>query len=209
MSSPSKSKSEPCSSLMCSTASELVYWRDPRRSGAVFGGGLVVLLSLAYFSVISVVAYLLLLTLTGTFAFRVYKTVLGAVQKTNEPPPFKELLDQDITPSPEKVHQAVDILLAHFNSAILEMRRVFLIDDIFDSLKYGFIFWILTYIGSWFNGLTLLILTWLAAFGLPKVYEMHKAQIDAHLNVALGHINQVVTLIRTKVPFLAKKEKDN
>lgn len=67
----------------------LIYWRDPKKSGIVFGVVLGVLLSLAYFSLISVLAYLSLLTLTGTVAFRVYKTILQAVQKTSDGHPFK------------------------------------------------------------------------------------------------------------------------
>ncbi|KAJ9600528.1 hypothetical protein L9F63_026334 [Diploptera punctata] len=52
---------------------ELVYWRDPKKSGIVFGTVLGILLSLTYFSLISVVAYLSLVLLTGTISFRIYK----------------------------------------------------------------------------------------------------------------------------------------
>ena len=69
--------------------SELVYWRDPKKSGIVFGAGLILLFSLAYCSIISVVAWLALLTLGSTISFRVYKGIMGAVQKTNEGNPFK------------------------------------------------------------------------------------------------------------------------
>ncbi len=47
------------------------------------------LLSLAMFSVLSVVAYLALAALTVTVSFRIYKNVLGAVQKSGEGHPFK------------------------------------------------------------------------------------------------------------------------
>lgn len=67
----------------------LIYWRDPKKSGIVFGTTLGVLLSLAYFSLISVLAYLSLLVLSGTVLFRIYKTVLQAVQKTSDGHPFK------------------------------------------------------------------------------------------------------------------------
>lgn len=69
--------------------SELVYWRDPKKSGVVFGAIFVVLIALTCLSLISVVAYTALAVLSGTFAFRVYKAVLQAVQKTNEGHPFK------------------------------------------------------------------------------------------------------------------------
>ncbi|KAH0819029.1 hypothetical protein GEV33_003762 [Tenebrio molitor] len=71
------------------TVESLIYWRDPKKSGPVFGGILLVLLALTYFSLISVVAYLSLLGLTGTISFRIYKNIVQAVQKTGDGHPFK------------------------------------------------------------------------------------------------------------------------
>jgi len=68
---------------------ELVYWRDPKKSGAVFGAIFVVLIALTFLSLISVVAYTSLAVLAGTFGFRIYKAVLQAIQKTNDGHPFK------------------------------------------------------------------------------------------------------------------------
>jgi len=68
---------------------DLIYWRDLKKSGVVFGSVLVLLLSLALFSVLSVVAYLSLVTLTITLSFRLYKNVMSAVQKTGEGHPYK------------------------------------------------------------------------------------------------------------------------
>lgn len=68
---------------------DLIYWRDPKKSGPVFGCTLAVLLSLAYFSLISVLAYISLLVLCGTISFRISKTVCQAIQKTSDGHPFK------------------------------------------------------------------------------------------------------------------------
>jgi len=195
--------------LVSKRVAELVYWRDPKKSGIVFGTGLVILLSLIYFSIISVVAYSSLAALSVTLSFRIYKNVLQAVQKTNEGHPFKEYLDVPITPTPERVHQLVDVALAHFNATLNKLRSVFLVEDIIDSVKFVVFFWCLTYLGSWFNGLTLVILGYLAFFSLPKVYEMHKAQIDQYLNLVFGRVSEVVQQIKAKIPFPAgKKDKD-
>ena len=75
--------------LLCVAVLDLIYWRDPKKTGIVFGSMLVLLLSLALFSVLSVVAYLSLAGLTVTISFVVYKKVLQAVQKTGEGHPFK------------------------------------------------------------------------------------------------------------------------
>ena len=68
---------------------DLIYWRDVKKTGIVFGSVLVLLLSLALFSVLSVVAYLSLAVLTVSTTFVVYKKVLGAVQKQSDAHPFK------------------------------------------------------------------------------------------------------------------------
>lgn len=67
----------------------LIYWRVAARSGAALVAGLAVLVALACCSVVSVLAYVSLLALTAAVAFRIYKNILQAVQKTNDGHPFK------------------------------------------------------------------------------------------------------------------------
>ncbi|XP_076659277.1 reticulon isoform X3 [Halictus rubicundus] len=184
---------------------DLIYYRDPKKTGAVFGAILCVLLSLASFSLISVLAYVSLLTLTGTVAFRIYKTVFQAIQKTSDGHPFKDILELDLTVPAEKVHEVADVAVAHANAAVNELRRLFLVEDFVDSLKFGVFLWCLTYVGSWFNGLTLLILQVVSLFTLPKVYEMNKAQIDQNLALVYGNINELTAKVKAAIP-LGKKE---
>jgi hypothetical protein len=106
------------------------------------------------------------------------------------------------------VHQVVDVVLGHVNASLLKLRSVFLVEDIVDSLKYVVLFWCLTYIGSWFNGMTLVILAYLGLFSLPKLYEQNKAQVDKTCAEACAQIQDVVAKARDKLPFLARKEKD-
>ena len=55
---------------MFSSALELIYWREAMKSAAGFGLSLLVLVSLATLSVISVVSYLVLALLCVTITFR-------------------------------------------------------------------------------------------------------------------------------------------
>lgn len=184
----------------------LIYWRDPQKSGIAFGVILGVLLSLAYFSLISVLAYLSLLVLTGTVAFRIYKTVLQAVQKTSDGHPFKDILELELTMPAEKVHEVADVAVAHANAAISELRRLFLVEDFVDSLKFGVLLWCLTYVGSWFNGMTLIIIGVVALFTLPKVYETNKAQIDQNLALVQSKINELTAKVKVAIPLGKKPE---
>ncbi|XP_055388104.1 clustered-asparagine-rich protein-like isoform X2 [Condylostylus longicornis] len=162
----------------------LIYWRDVKKSSLVFGIGMVVLLAISCYSVISVIAYSALISLSGTIAYRIYKNLLAAVQKTSDGHPFKEYLDWDINLSQEKVQNICTIFVAHLNAFITEIRRLFLVEDLVDSLKFGVILWVLTYVGSWFNGMTLVILAYISIFSLPKIYEQNKQIIDQNLDIA-------------------------
>lgn len=180
---------------------QLVYWRQPKKSGLVFGAVLALLLSLTCFSLISVVAYLALGALTVAIAFRVYRNVLQAVQKSSEGHPFKEYLEKDLSLPKERVHEAVDTGVKHAEELAKRLRSLFLVEDLVDSLKLALLFWLLTYVGSWFNGMTLIILAYVAAFTLPKVYETYQAEIDQYLGLARTHVGNVMGMIRSKIPM--------
>uniref|UniRef100_A0AAR2JYK0 Reticulon n=1 Tax=Pygocentrus nattereri TaxID=42514 RepID=A0AAR2JYK0_PYGNA len=162
-----------------SVVEELVYWRDVRRSALVFGGSLLVLISLATFSLISVLSYLLLAMLCVTITFRVYKSVIQAVQKSDEGHPFKVLLERNISITPDMAHGYMDIILLNLNQALIQTRRLLLVEDVVDSLKLAGLMWVLTYVGAVFNGVTLLILADIVFFCTPLVYEKNKTAREA------------------------------
>lgn len=103
----------------------------------------------------------------------------------------REFLEFDLTLSPERAREICDVVVSHLNSAVAKCRSLFLVEDIVDSVKFGFCLWCLTYVGSWFNGLSLLIISFVGLFTLPKVYENNKAVIDANLDVVRSKINEV------------------
>lgn len=136
----------------------LIYWRDVKKSGIVCGAGMLILLAMSCFSVISVFAYVSLIALFGTVAFRIYKSVMQAVQKTSDGHPFKAFMDFELQLPQEKVQQVTGVAVSHINSVLAELRRLFLVEDLVDSIKFGLMLWCLTYVGAWFNGMTLVIL---------------------------------------------------
>ncbi|XP_075182788.1 reticulon-3 isoform X2 [Anomaloglossus baeobatrachus] len=170
---------------------DLLFWRDVKKSGMVFGGSMVLLLSLAAFSIISVISYLILALLTVTISFRIYKSVMQAVQKSDEGHPFKSLLDKDITLSSECLQKKANASLAHVNSALKYIVRLFLVEDLIDSLKFALLMWLMTYVGAVFNGITLLILGVLIAFTAPIVYEKYKVQIDHYVSLVQSHVKSI------------------
>lgn len=71
---------------------DLVYWRDVKTTGVVFGASLLLLLSLMACSIVSVISYIGLALLSVTISFRIYRGILQAIQKSDEGHPFKWVL---------------------------------------------------------------------------------------------------------------------
>ncbi|XP_039994406.1 reticulon-4a isoform X4 [Xiphias gladius] len=184
---------------------DLLYWRDVKTTGVVFGAALLLLLSLTVCSIVSVCSYVGLALLSVTICFRIYKGILQAIQKSDEGHPFKQYLDQEVALSEDMVHKYSDIVLARLNKTIGELRRLFLVEDLVDSIKFAVLMWILTYVGALFNGLTLLILGLIGVFSCPIVYEKHQAQIDHYLSLVNNQIKDVVGKIQAKVPGMKRK----
>ncbi|KAI4897781.1 hypothetical protein NFI96_034152 [Prochilodus magdalenae] len=183
-----------------STLVELLYWRDLQRTGVCFGATLLLLLSLSACSIVSVLAYISLALLSVTISFRIYKGIVQAVQKSEDGHPFKMYLEQDIAISADIVHKYSELALGRFNTAVKELRRLFLVEDLVDSLKFAVLMWILTYVGALFNGLTLIIIAHVAVFTWPVIYEKHQVQIDHYYGLVNKQFKDLVKTIQAKIP---------
>lgn len=71
---------------------------------------------------------------------------------------FREILELDLTLPQDKVAEITELVVTHINGAVNELRRLFLVEDLIDSIKFGVALWTLTYLGAWFNGMTLIII---------------------------------------------------
>ncbi|NXK93355.1 RTN4 protein, partial [Formicarius rufipectus] len=121
--------------LTKSSVVDLLYWRDIKKTGVVFGASLFLLLSLTVFSIVSVTAYIALALLSVTISFRIYKGVIQAIQKSDEGHPFRAYLESDVAVSEELIQKYSNVVLGHVNGTVRELRRLFLVDDLVDSLK--------------------------------------------------------------------------
>ncbi|XP_051284489.1 reticulon-3 isoform X1 [Dicentrarchus labrax] len=186
---------------------DLIHWRDPKKSGLVFGVSMLLLLSLAAFSVISVASYLLLALLCVTITFRIYKSVIQAVQKSSDGHPFKTLIDKDVSIPPETFRKHVDTSLTYINRALKQMSRLFLVEDLVDSLKLAVVMWLFTYVGAVFNGITILILADILLFAVPPIYEKNKTQIDQYIDLVRTQVNTTMAKLQEKLPGAVKRSK--
>ncbi|XP_065106792.1 reticulon-4b isoform X3 [Paramisgurnus dabryanus] len=188
------------------TLVDLLYWRNLRSSAVVFGSSLLLLLSISTCSIISVITYVTLALLSVTVTIRIYKGILQAIQKSDEGHPFKQYLDKDVGFSTDLVQKYSDMALSQINSGLIELRHLFLVEDLVDSLKFAVFLWIMTYVGAMFNGLTLLILGLVGAFTCPVIYEKHQTEIDQYISMVKTQIKDIFGKIQAKVPGMKKLE---
>nr|AAT64131.1 reticulon 6-a2 [Danio rerio] len=184
---------------------QLLYWRDVRASALVLGSLLLLLLFLSCCSVISVLSYSALCLLTLTLSTRVFTAVLQAMRKTEDGHPFRQYLERDVLLSADAVHTHSEALLRRINTALVELRRLFLVEDLVDSLKLAVGLWLLTYVGSWFNGLTLLIIALIGAFSGPIAYERHQSEIDQFISMINTQMREALGKVLAMVPGGKKK----
>jgi len=214
-----RNKSQPCNHVENAIRShlgdgvvDLIYWKDIKKSAVVAASSLFLLISLSIFSVLSVVSYISLAVLTVTFSYAVYKRTLAAVQKSNEGHPFGQYLEVDLSISPEKAQEYAEIISSYMATYVGELRRLVLVEDMIDSIKFGIFLWVMTYIGAWFNGLTLMILGLISMFSLPKTYEVYQEQIDAYLALAQDQVKGIMAQVqehRANIPNLLAEAKEN
>merc|ERR1711872_399984 len=186
----------------------LLYWENPRDSGIACGSVLVCLLAVRYISLISVIGNLSLALVTATMSFRIYKSVLAAVNKTQEGHPFKQFLDIDVTLPAGKVAEITDGLFAKLNSILAKLKSVLLVENVLESIKFAVAMYLLTYIGALMNGLTIVTLAWIGVFSLPRVYRDNQKQIDDAINPLKEKFDDLQAKLQSALPasITGKKE---
>lgn len=185
--------------------SDLLLWRNPKLTGAVFGSSFVVLLSLASFSLLTVIGTLLVLASSVFGAYRFYLALLFRIKGVKDDT-FEKLSAVDLSLPNDKIQEIGRLLETDLNSLILKLKSLLLWDNLSSSLKAFAAFYAIYWIGSIFNTLTLLTLLLVDAFTLPKVYQVYKQPIDQAIQKATDAVHCAVKQAMVKLPFLNKKK---
>lgn len=185
-----------------SKVSYIFRWKKPIETGLYFSIGATLIIALTFFSIISVVAYSALGLIASSSLIRVYKAVMKTLGKSTETPfdhVWDKVLSTDVSLSSEKTHQLLDASLGSMNSSFVYFKQVILVEDKLATLKFGLFLYMLTYIGAWFNGMTLITITYLALFLVPIFYEKNKTKIDGYVNLASGQLTSAINMVTGKV----------
>jgi len=183
------------------SACSLVYWENPILSGAVFGSVFVTLVSMCYYSLIYVVSNLCLLILLGVGGIKLYTKVMVMLGKaTAGSDPLEQVANMSVVIPTDNLADFTSCAAGKLNTGVAELRRLFLVDNMVDTIKFGLSLWCLTYVGSWFNAMTLIILAWVAAFSLPKVYLMNQAKADEILGLVKNQVGEIKGKVMAMIP---------
>jgi hypothetical protein len=190
-----------------SKVTDLIYWRDIQRTAVLFISSLLLLLSFVLFSALSVMSYTSLVLLTITLSFRIYKDIKAAIYKTGSEHPFRRYLDMDISLSQSANNELADNLCHLVSKFANSARRLFLVEDMIDSLKFYALLYLLTYVGAMFNVTTIVIIADVALFTIPKTYEVYKVEINQLINAIKQQIKNLTEQVKKSVDNLVLQKK--
>lgn len=189
---------------------DLVLWKCPKLSGAVFGTILVLLISLATFSLLTVISTLLLLAMSTCGMYRFYLSVVFRIKGTYDET-FDKLSAFDMSLPSDKMQQLAKQLDSQLSTLLNKVKTIVLWDNMYQSAVAFTAFYMIYCVGSVFNTLTLLSLVHVGMFTLPKVYQVYKVQIDQGFDKAAQFGHELARQVQSKIPpsvsqFLHKRK---
>lgn len=160
---------------------DVLLWRNPVTSGAILGG-ITVLYLLLEWSGIPMLAWLSNVVLVALLGTLIWAQVAKVLNKPGPgellPPVFRTGIDEATWRSvSEKLRGAA-------NAAFAAAGCVLSGNDIAASLKAAGVVFLIGWAGRLMSPIGLAYTTVLAAFSLPKAYEMRKDDVDASLATA-------------------------
>merc|ERR1711974_110358 len=140
---------------------------------------------------------------TSTVAFRIYKSVLAALGKTQDKShPFQRYLDADVELPAERVLALTEEVVFHLNTLITKFKSIYLVENMIESPKFAAAMYLMTFVGRLVNMVTLLIMAWVAIFAWPRIYQDNQTKIDE----ALAPIKVKVEELTSKLTTAKKME---
>jgi len=141
-----------------------------------------------------------LTALCAVLSLKIYTYVMVTFLKKEANNPLAKFSDINLTVSEDKVNQIANNATNKLNASLVELRRLFLVENMLDSVKFGLSLWVLTYIGSWFNAMTLILMSWVGLFTIPKIYLNNKTQIDPVLDKVKAQFDEIWGKVGAMIP---------
>jgi len=192
-----------------SEVSHILHWRDPIRTGLLFGifNFTFFLVTYGEYSVVTLVAYLVLALLVAAFGYAngsiLYAKYIQGLSIDNP----LSVRWSNSEPIPRYiVEKHLDSLVNVVNAVLEVSRDVFYANFPILSVKVASIFLILSLLGKWFSGLTLIYIDVLILFAWPRLYEEKQKEIDQYWKLVNTQIETYTNLALSKLPKLDKRK---
>jgi hypothetical protein len=186
---------------------DLIYWRNPGMSAGVLTALLLTLILLRIFPVLQLAAYFGLALLVVSFTYRLAYYLLATAKQESDTNSFTSELSNPIVLPADRIHDQVNAAVRQASPWLAKLRGYFLVESYAESAKFAVFLWQMTYIGSWISVSTMAILSVVAAFSIPKIYELKKTEIDQQLSIANEHYERIRSQIEEKLPASLKVKK--
>ncbi|KAL7853978.1 hypothetical protein AOLI_G00208220 [Acnodon oligacanthus] len=188
--------------VLSKEVADLLYWRDVPKTGLVFTGLVVGLACLFQLSAISVLSNLGLSIMAFTLPVRLLYKTMTVVHLSDGEHPFQSYLDEDSTLTDEDTVRVVEKIVLLIATLITELKRLFFVDSIVDSVKFIVLLYLLTYVGVQTNGLTLVISGVICAFSLPLAYRLQRERIDNIIKAVKLLVTRVTEIVEIVVSLV-------
>ncbi|KAG4984439.1 hypothetical protein JHK82_029280 [Glycine max] len=182
---------------------DVVLWKNWRGAVAVLvsATALWYLFERAGYNFLSFVANVVLLLVVILFFWAKAANLLNR--------PLPPLPDLEI--SEETIARVADALQIWMNRALSVAHDIAIERNLLLCLQVVGVLWVISYIGSLFNFLTLIYFGVLLCLSLPVLYDKYQDQVDDRLCVIHGIIQtqytKVHSTVLSKIPKLSNKEK--
>jgi len=185
-------------------ASRVVHWRDPVKSGLLFGifNFFYLLITYGEYSFLTLVSYLLMTLLGVSLAYVNYVVMRASwFQGKKVDNPLKEKFKgSNFHVSKTTVEQHLQTIIDLTNTTVDKFRDVFFISNTVESIKVLGYLYLIAVLGKWFNDSTLLYLVVLGFFVWPRLYEEKQKEIDQFYGIAKTEVKKYYQIALSKVP---------
>merc|ERR1711915_282833 len=104
--------------------------------------------------------------------------VLSKLPAVPNSDPLHKLYDFDLNIKSDHLESFASESLESMNKILAKLKDLFLFVNFMDSLKFGVVMYLISYIGSICNLLTIVILGWISVFSIPRLYMDNRSLID-------------------------------
>lgn len=185
--------------------SKLFHWRDPVKSGLIFGiiNFFFLLITYGEYTVLTLLCYLELVLLMVCFGFVNYVVLKGRWidgKRAVNNPFVTKFKSSTFHISRTTLVQHVDTVLDLTNLSIDLVREVYFCTNLVLTAQFAGILYGVATVGKWFGGATLIYLVLLGFFIWPRLYEEKQQEIDHFYAIGMQQADMYFQMALSKIP---------